>query len=103
MRIPIILAIAALALASCDAIKTSIPRRRALRRSSPGATRTPILTIPSATPRTTPGGAAAATKGREGQRPAASRGAVGPARALAGSSTQCGLDGPFEHPLRKGE
>ena len=53
MRIPIILAVAALVLSGCNANQEVNSRRVA-----PGPSRTAILTIPSATHRTEPGSAA---------------------------------------------
>jgi hypothetical protein len=61
MRIPIILATAVLVLSGCNAIRRSISRGVGPPGSLPGPTfLTPILTIPSATRRTTPGSASRA-------------------------------------------
>ena len=55
MRIPIILAVVALALAGCNANQAVNPSSQTSSQSGPATTRTPILTIPPATRRTNTG------------------------------------------------
>jgi hypothetical protein len=62
MRIPIIMVVAAFALSDCNANQGVNPYRSRPPRSSPAITKTTILTIPSATPRTIPGVVAAAAR-----------------------------------------